>query len=81
MNTLEIKNLHVSIDNKPILKGVDLVVNEKEVHFYQCEEFTLKTKELAPLSIDGEVATEKYLHVKMIKQQLRMRVPQHSSLQ
>ena len=32
MNTLEIKNLHVSIDNKPILKGVDLVVNEKEVH-------------------------------------------------
>lgn len=32
MNTLKIKNLHVSIDNKPILKGVDLVVNEKEVH-------------------------------------------------
>ncbi len=32
MNTLEIKNLHVSIDNKPILKGVNLVVNEKEVH-------------------------------------------------
>ena len=56
-------------------------VNEKEVHFYQCEEFTLKTKELATLSIDGEVATENYLHVKMMKQQLRMRVPQHSSLQ
>ncbi|MDP3444398.1 MAG: ATP-binding cassette domain-containing protein, partial [Ignavibacteria bacterium] len=32
MNTLEIKNLHVSIDDKPILKGVDLIVNEKEVH-------------------------------------------------
>lgn len=32
MNTLEIQNLHVSIDGKPILKGVDLVVRENEVH-------------------------------------------------
>lgn len=32
MNTLEIKNLHVAIDGKPILKGVDLIVKENEVH-------------------------------------------------
>lgn len=32
MKTLEIKNLHVSVEGKNILKGVDLVVNENEVH-------------------------------------------------
>lgn len=56
-------------------------VNEKEVTFYQTEEFTLKTKELAPLSIDGEVGNETSIHVKMMKQKLRMRVPQQSALQ
>jgi Fe-S cluster assembly ATP-binding protein len=30
--TLEIKNLHVSVDDKEILKGVDLSVNKGEVH-------------------------------------------------
>jgi Fe-S cluster assembly ATP-binding protein len=30
--TLEIRNLHVSIDGKPILKGVDLTVRQGEVH-------------------------------------------------
>src|SRR5208282_2164718 len=29
---LEIKNLHVQIDGKPILKGVSLTVNKGEVH-------------------------------------------------
>lgn len=29
---LEIRNLHVSVDDKPILKGVNLVVKEGEVH-------------------------------------------------
>jgi Fe-S cluster assembly ATP-binding protein len=29
---LELKNLHVSADETPILRGVDLVVNEDEVH-------------------------------------------------
>jgi Fe-S cluster assembly ATP-binding protein len=29
---LEIKNLHVAIDGKPILKGLDLTVNKGEVH-------------------------------------------------
>src|SRR3954469_15998266 len=29
---LEVKNLHVSVDGKQILKGVDLVVNKGEVH-------------------------------------------------
>lgn len=32
MAKLVIENLHVSIDNKSILKGVNLVVNEKEIH-------------------------------------------------
>ena len=32
MKTLEIKNLHVSVEGKNILKGVDLVVKENEVH-------------------------------------------------
>lgn len=32
MKTLEIKNLHVSVEGKSILKGVDLVVKENEVH-------------------------------------------------
>ena len=32
MPTLEIKNLHVSVENKEILKGVDLTVNEGEIH-------------------------------------------------
>lgn len=32
MKTLEIKNLHVEVEGKEILKGVDLTVNENEVH-------------------------------------------------
>src|SRR2546422_3665193 len=32
MALLEIKNLHVSVDGKEILKGVDLAVNAGEVH-------------------------------------------------
>lgn len=32
MSELEIRNLHVSIDGKEILKGVDLVVRQGEVH-------------------------------------------------
>jgi Fe-S cluster assembly ATP-binding protein len=32
MALLEIRNLHVEIDGKPILKGVDLTVNAGEVH-------------------------------------------------
>lgn len=32
MNTLKIKNLHVSVMNKPILRGLELSLNEGEVH-------------------------------------------------
>lgn len=32
MATLEIKNLHVSIEDKEILKGVNLTINTNEVH-------------------------------------------------
>ena len=32
MSLLEIKNLHVSVDNHAILKGIDLVVDAGEVH-------------------------------------------------
>lgn len=32
MSQLVIENLHVSIDNKEILKGVSLVINENEIH-------------------------------------------------
>jgi len=32
MPLLEVKNLHVEIDGKPILKGLDLTVNAGEVH-------------------------------------------------
>lgn len=32
MPTLEIKNLHVEVEGKQILKGVDLIVNENEIH-------------------------------------------------
>jgi Fe-S cluster assembly ATP-binding protein len=32
MSQLVIRNLHVSIDNKPILKGVNLIVSQGEVH-------------------------------------------------
>lgn len=32
VKTLEIRNLHVSVEDKEILKGVDLTVNENEVH-------------------------------------------------
>ena len=32
VKTLEIRNLHVSVEEKEILKGVDLTVNENEVH-------------------------------------------------
>lgn len=32
MATLEIKNLHVEIDGKEILKGVNLIINTNEVH-------------------------------------------------
>src|SRR3989442_15687386 len=30
--TLEIKNLHIAIDGKPILKGLSLTVNKGEIH-------------------------------------------------
>ena len=32
MKTLEIKNLHVNVEDKEILKGVDLTVRENEIH-------------------------------------------------
>ena len=32
MSELAIKNLHVSIEDKEILKGVDLIVKSGEVH-------------------------------------------------
>lgn len=32
MNTLQIKDLHVSVGDKQILKGIDLTVNEGEIH-------------------------------------------------
>lgn len=32
MNTLEIKNLHVTVEDREILKGVNLTVRENEVH-------------------------------------------------
>ena len=32
IHTLEIKNLHASVEGKPILKGVNLTVNEGEIH-------------------------------------------------
>lgn len=32
MSGLKIKNLHVSIEDKEILKGVDLIINKGEVH-------------------------------------------------
>ena len=32
MKTLEIKNLHVNVEDKEILKGVDLMVRENEIH-------------------------------------------------
>ena len=32
MATLEIKDLHVEIDGKEILKGVNLTINTNEVH-------------------------------------------------
>ncbi len=32
MTKLEIKDLHVTIDGKEILKGVNLIINQGEVH-------------------------------------------------
>ncbi len=32
MPTLEIKNLHVEVENKEILKGIDLTIHENEIH-------------------------------------------------
>ena len=32
MSVLEIKNLHVSIEDKEILKGVNLVIHSGEIH-------------------------------------------------
>ena len=32
MSTLEIKNLHVSVADKEILKGIDLTIKENEIH-------------------------------------------------
>ena len=34
MATLEIKNLHVSIEDKEILKGVNLTINTGEIHAF-----------------------------------------------
>ena len=32
MSTLKIENLHVSIDDREILKGIDLTINTGEIH-------------------------------------------------
>ena len=32
MSTLKIENLHVCIDDKEILKGIDLTINTGEIH-------------------------------------------------
>src|SRR3546814_15808751 len=32
MATLEIKNLHATVDGKPILKGIDLLIEAGELH-------------------------------------------------
>ena len=32
MATLEIRNLHVSVADKQILKGINLIINENEIH-------------------------------------------------
>ena len=32
MATLEIKNLHVSVADKEILKGINLTIKENEIH-------------------------------------------------
>src|SRR3990167_1956727 len=32
MNTLEIKNLHVSVNDKEIIKGLSLTIKEGEIH-------------------------------------------------
>ena len=32
MSTLTVKDLHVQVEDKEILKGIDLVVNEGETH-------------------------------------------------
>ena len=32
MSTLEIKDLHVSVEDKEILRGIDLVVQSGQVH-------------------------------------------------
>ena len=32
MSQLEIKNLHVSIEDKEILKGLSLTINQGEIH-------------------------------------------------
>ena len=32
MPLLEIKNLHASIGDKPILKGINLTINPSEIH-------------------------------------------------
>jgi len=37
MSELVIKDLHVSIENKEILKGVDLTVKQGEVHAIMAE--------------------------------------------
>ena len=31
-SALEIKNLHVNVDDQPILKGIDLLVKQGEIH-------------------------------------------------
>ena len=40
MSTLKIENLHVSIEDKEILKGIDLEVSTGEFHALRSEEHT-----------------------------------------
>mgnify|MGYP002987109287 CR=1 FL=1 len=35
MSTLKIENLHVSIDDREILKGIDLTINTGEIHDHE----------------------------------------------
>ena len=37
MSTLEVKNLHVSIDGKAILKGLDLKMQTGEIDFVRSD--------------------------------------------
>ena len=63
MKTLEIRDLHVSVEDKEILKGVNLTIGENEVHALMGPNGNGKSTLLAAIMGNPVYTVTNYLHL------------------